>query len=190
MRKNSILLLLLITGVAFSQKYEYEPNTEYPFGRLNTSAPEQLADFDPLIGICNCKSVTRINQSDWADTVQMTWKFKYIMNGMAIQDETLKEDGIHSGSIRQFNPDSSKWYVHYYSTSSAVPNLPSWEGGRTSDGSIVLYRDQTAPNGMEGFFRLTFANISENGYDWVGEWVNKEETIVYPTWRIMCKRSD
>lgn len=30
------------------------------------------------------------------------------MNGMAVQDETLKIDKAHSGSIRQFNTDSSK----------------------------------------------------------------------------------
>ena len=101
------------------------------------------------------------------------------MNGMAIQDETLKSDGKHSGSIRQFNADSSKWYVHYYSS-----NFPT----NKIDDKIVLYKDQTAPNGMEGFYRLTFYDMNDNGYKWIGEWVDKAEKIIYPTWKIKCVR--
>ena len=65
---------------------------------------------------------------------------------MAVQDETLKSDGKHSGSIRQYLP------------------------------------------GMEGLFRLTFYDITNNGFKWIGEWVNKDETIEYPTWKIDCKK--
>ena len=90
----------------------YEASEEFPFGRINPDAPEQLADFASLIGICDCKSESRKADRSWAEPIDMTWKFKYIMNGLAVQDETLKEDGKHSGSIRQFIADSSKWYVH------------------------------------------------------------------------------
>ena len=112
------------------------------------------------------------------------------MNGLAVQDETLKEDGVYSGSIRQYNADSSRWYVHYYTTAAKVPTLPAWEGNKNQSGEIVLYRPQTAPNGMEGMFRLTFSNISETGYDWTGAWVDPSETIEYPTWKIFCQRME
>ena len=181
------LILLLVAGSLFAQ-YDYEPSSQNPFGKLNPEAPKQTADFAPLIGTCVCKSVARVDQNTWADTVMMNWTFKYIMNGMAVQDETLKEDGAHSGSIRQYNADSAKWYVHYYSSSTPTPTLSSWEGNKNDEGSIVLYRDQTAPNGTPGFYRLTFSNISEKGYNWAGEWVNKTETFTYPTWRIFCRK--
>ncbi|MEZ4918132.1 MAG: hypothetical protein R2792_03410 [Saprospiraceae bacterium] len=64
----------------------------------------------------------------------MTWTFKYIMNGMAIQDETLKADNTYSGSIRQFNPETQKWNVHYYSKLRQHPALSSWEGGKKKTG--------------------------------------------------------
>ena len=190
MKKLTHLLILLSAFNAYSQSYAYEPNEEFPYGRLNPDAPEQVGDFQGLIGDCNCKSVSRISQSEWADTVNMRWTFKYIMNGTAVQDMTLKEDGIHSGSIRQYNADSLRWYVHYYSSSVATPTLSAWEGNKIDDGTIVLRRDQVAPNGMAGKYRLTFSNISEEGYDWAGEWVDTSETIIYPTWRIFCKRTD
>ncbi len=78
------------------------------------------------------------------------------MNGMAVQDETWKVDGTHSGSIRQYNADSSRWYVHYYSASSAVNTLPAWEGNKNENGKIILYRKQRAPNGMDGYYLSTY----------------------------------
>ena len=123
----------------------------------------------------------------------MTWRFKYIMNGMAIQDETLKEDGAHSGSIRQYSEELSRWFVHYYSTSS-VPNakskstqLSTW-AGNLKDGAMILYREQKSTTGAEGYYRLTFSDISPEHFNWIGEWVDKEEKIVYPTWKISCTK--
>ena len=58
----------------------------------------------------------------------------------------------------------------------------------TEEGKIILYREQQAPNGMDGFSRLTFYDLSEKGYRWIGEWVDKTEKIVYPTWKIKCTK--
>ena len=186
----SFMACLLFCGVYGQVTYDYEPSQAYPYGRPHPEAPSQVRDFQGMIGKCQCKSVSRISQTEWADTVAMTWTFKYIMNGWAVQDETLKSDGVHSGSIRQFNPDSSLWYVHYYSSGAATPVLSAWEGDLRENGNIVLYRDQTAPNGMEGFYRITFHQIRKSGFDWVGEWVDQSETITYPMWKIFCKRDD
>ena len=181
------ICLFLLTTVAYGQNgYEFEPNAVNPYGKLNPAAPPEVAQYEALIGECNCRSVARIDQNTWADTVNMTWKFKYIMNGMGVQDETLKEDGLHSGSIRQYIPDSAKWYVHYYSSGSPTPLLPAWEGGKTPEGKIILYRDQKAPNGMDGNYKITFYDISEKGFNWSGEWVTKDESFSYPSWNIYC----
>lgn len=184
--KNHFLLVTVILPFLAVGQYDFEPSAEHPFGLPNPKAPKEIMDFAPLIGECNCKSQTRKPDQTWAEPVDMVWRFKYIMNGMGIQDETLKEDGTYSGSIRQFIPDSTKWYVHYYSTGSPSTVLPAWEGNRTQNGNIVLYREQKAPNGMEGNYRLTFYDIDEKGFKWVGEWVDKTESVVYPTWKIDC----
>ncbi len=165
---------------------EYEPSDAHPYGLKNPSAPEQLDDFKPLIGLCDCDSERRNQDGTWGEPVKMIWKYKYIMNGMAIQDETIKADGKHSGSIRQFNVDSLKWYVHYYASSSAAPSLSTWEGAKNKEGKIILYKPQKAPNGTEGFSKLTFYDISDKGYKWIGEWIDTSETITYPFWKISC----
>lgn len=185
----SLLLLSMLSSNLFAQ-YDYEPSADQPFGKLNPAAFPQTGDYEPLIGISTCKSQSRASDGTWNNEVDMLWKWKYIMNGMAVQDETLKADGLHSGSIRQFNADSAKWYVHYYASSSAVASMPVWEGTKTDEGKIVLYREQKAPNGLDGFYRLTFSEITDGGFNWIGEWVNVDESIVFPTWKITCIKKE
>ncbi|MEL6810686.1 MAG: hypothetical protein AAFP76_05080 [Bacteroidota bacterium] len=182
-----IAVLLVAHFVSAQENYAVSPTN--PYGKLNPKAPPETGDFDPLIGLCDCISTKRNQDQSWAQPEKMTWRFKYIMNGMAVQDETAETGGRYSGSIRQFIADSSKWYVHYYSNNFPSTVLPAWEGGKRGD-SIVLYREQKAPNGMDGSYRITFSNISEKGFKWAGEWVDTQEKIVYPTWTIDCVKRD
>jgi hypothetical protein len=187
MKKASLTIIsIFISFTAFAQ-YDYEPSVTLPFGKPNPKAPEQIIDFQPMIGECNCKSVTRNQDGTWAEPIDMIWRFKYIMNGFAVQDETLKTDGTYAGSIRQFSTDSSKWYVHYYTSKLPRQTLSTWEGNKIDD-KIILYKEQKAPNGTEGFYKITFYDMTENGYKWIGEWVNKDESIIYPTWKIECTK--
>jgi hypothetical protein len=55
--------------------------------------------------------------------------------------------------------------------------LRSWTGGKIDNGDIVLFKDQKAPKGMDGYYRITFADIKEDSYEWVGSWVNKADTL-------------
>lgn len=184
--KKVTLLLLLVSLTSFAQ-YKYNASKEFPFGKANPEAPQQIKDFEAMIGSCNCKSTTRKQDGSWNEPEDIIWNWKYIMNGTAVQDETLKPDGSHSGSIRQFIADSSRWYVHWYSTKTPSTTFPVWEGNKKDD-KIVLYREQKAPNGADGYFRLTFYDMSDAGYKWVGEWTDKTEKITYPTWKINCIR--
>lgn len=169
--------------------FQYEPSARHPFGLPNPEAPPEVKDYDPLIGVSQCKSVQRLPDQTWGDTTAMTWRFKYIMNGYGVQDETFRENGTYAGSIRQYNADSAAWYVHYYSVPGIPATLPSWEGGKTDDATMVLYNENTAPNGMEGFYRITFSDMSYDGFNWAGEWVNKDESIIYPLWNLFCTKN-
>lgn len=181
-------LFILISLLTLNAQENFEPSIEFPYGQPNPEAPEQIKDFEPMIGLCNCKSINRNPDGTWKDAIEMTWEFKYILNGMAVQDQTIKSDGGHSGSIRQFIADSSRWYVHWYSSKSPSTVLPVWEGNKEDD-KIILYRKQRAPNGLDGFYRLTFYDMSRSGFKWIGEWVNPDETIQYPTWKIECVKT-
>lgn len=185
---RSFILLFFCPILFFAQNSDlYNASSDNPFGIINPDAPTQVADYEKLIGECDCLSSTKNKDNTWSQPQKMTWTFKYIMNGMAVQDESHKEDGSQSGSIRQFVKDSLKWYVHWYSTTSPTTQLSTWEGTKNGD-DIVLYKPQKAPNGMDGFYRLSFKNISETGFNWIGEWVDASESVVFPTWKIDCKK--
>jgi len=186
MKLLSLLIVLLTMSVNYGQD-SYEPNAQYPYGRPHPDAPEQIKDWQELIGVCDCISETRNPDQTWAKPEKMTWEFKYIMNGNGVQDQTIKEDGSNSGSIRQYIADSSRWYVHYYSNKGPTTVLSVWEGNR-KDNAIMLYKKQKAPNGMDGFFKINFTDISKEGFNWLGEWVNTAETISFPTWKISCTK--
>ena len=166
---------------------EYEPSSKYPYGKLNPEAPEQVGDFAPIIGTCECKSLQRNPDGTWQDTLTMLWTFKYIMNGTAVQDEVWRENGVFAGSIRQYQPDSAQWVVTYFSYPAVSTTPGVWLGNKVGD-DIVLKMPQAAPNGMEGTSRLTFHEITEKGFKWKGEWVDKSETFVYPFWTIECEK--
>lgn len=185
-----LFLFLLLAGVSNNlyAQYDYAPSKEHPFGKLNPEAPKETGDYAPLIGISNCQSESRNPDGSWNSAVDMNWTFQYIMNGMGVQDLTLKSDGTHSGSIRQFNADSSAWYVHYYTSRAAVANLPAWKGNSRDDNQIILYREQAAPNGVDGFYKITFGDITDSSFNWLGAWVSPDESIVFPTWKISCTK--
>ncbi len=192
--KAAILFTLLIISCQLSAQVEpdnlkFEPNEQHPWGRPNPNTPE-VKEFDEMIGTCDCRSVTRNADQTWADTTDMVWKFKYIMNGTAVQDEVWRNNGQYAGSIRQYHQDSAKWVVTYFSNP-GIPWVPGiWYGSRMNN-EIVLFKDQKAPNGMDGFYRITFYDLRPEGFNWKGEWVNPTQTFSYPTWLIFCvKRRD
>ena len=185
-----VFLQIFIIQMACSQEHlAYEASQEHPYGQPNPEAPSQISDWAPLIGESICTSISRGNGQEWGEPTEMIWRWKYIMNGHAVQDETMKEDKTYAGSIRQYIPDSAKWYVHFYSFPFPSTTLPAWEGGLQDDGKIILYRDQTAPNGMEGKYKINFYDITDESFKWLGEWVTPDESFSFPTWRIECKKT-
>ena len=187
-----IAALLFWSGSAQGQAQanfnEYEPSDEYPYGKLNPDAPAEVGDFAGMIGLCDCASVSRNQDGSWQDTTAMEWSFKYVLNGTAVQDEVWRESNFAS-SIRQYHADSAQWIVTYYSYPFVSYKVGVWRGNKVGE-EIVLKQPQKAPNGMDGFSRLTFYDISPAGFKWKGEWVKDDGTITYPFWTIDCVKRE
>ena len=192
--KITLITLLLTAGTMLSawgqlapESMQYEAANHQPYGQINPKAPSQVADFDPMIGVCDCRSLSRNPDGSWQDTTNMVWQFKYVLNGTAVQDEVWR-DGNYASSLRQYHADSAQWIVTYYSFPFVAYKPGVWYGNKQEDGTIVLKQPQQAPNGMEGVSTLTFYDINEMGYNWKGEWVKDDGSIVYPFWLIWCRK--
>ena len=169
---------------------EYEVSKQQPFGTANKNAPEEVKDFEKLIGICNCKSV-QYRGNVPGDTLDLKWRWKYILNGNAVQDDGWfgNEKGQSSfTSIRILNPQTKQWQVPFF-----VPYMTTepqiWNGGK--DGSNIVLRKPGAPqNGQEMESVLTFSEITDTGFNWTGKMVNIETNKESIFWKIWCVKEE
>ena len=185
--KTVCFLIICACGAYAQNDLMFEPSADHPYGLPNPVAGEQMTDWSPMIGSCQCKSIQRNPDGTWQDTIDMEWTWKYILNGTAVQDITLKEGSLYTTSIRQFHPDSNQWVVTFFSYPGVTVSPGTWIG-RMEGKDMVLQQPQKAPNGMDGFSRLTFFDIRDQGFQWKGEWVKDDESITYPFWSIDCRR--
>jgi len=63
--KRTLLLLSLIIITVASAQTENEPSKAFPYGQPHPDAPEQIKDYEPLIGKCYCKSTSRKQDGTW-----------------------------------------------------------------------------------------------------------------------------
>ncbi len=180
-------LLLLTSNAAFARQdvLRYEPSSEHPFGRPNPDAPPEISQFAFMIGENDCINSRRQPGSDtWVESTR-TWDAKYTLNGYGIIDSG-RSGTTTNGNVRIYDTASKQWQVTFF----AMPAYSSgvWSGGMVGD-DIVLKQAQVAPgNNIPGHSTLTFSNISMDGFDWRGEWISEDGSIVYPFWKVSCKK--
>ena len=189
MRVSSLLLIVLSLAACQTDPLrpaplQYEPSARYPFGRANPEAPPELAQFDFMIGMNDCVE-QRINNAtgEWVEGVR-SWDAYYFMNGFAIRDSG-KSGASTNSNIRVYDASAGEWAVTFYSA--PAYGSGTWRG-KMEDGNMVLRQAQKAPGtDFDGFSVLTFSNVSDRGFDWSGEWISEDGTVVFPFWRIQCQ---
>lgn len=182
------LAIFLPFTLAAQEPRAADKRVDSGFGRPDPAAPAQIRDYREMIGVSDCVSRQRAIDGTWGEPQEMVWTYRYILGGTAVQDETVRADGFHSGSIRQFNEEQGTWYVHYFSNRGNPPaTLPAWKGGRKGN-EIFLSTAQNAPNGAEGFYKIRFFDISEKGFSWDGNWQSADGSIVFENWKIRCTK--
>ncbi len=191
MRISNLLLLVLFLAACQASpqrpaSLQYEPSPQHPFGRANPDAPPELAQFDFLVGMNDCVE-QRINNAtgEWVEGVR-SWDAHYYMNGFAIRDSGMS-GAITNSNIRVYDTASGEWAVTFFST--PAYSSGTWRGNM-EDGNMVLRQAQKAPGtDFDGFSTLTFSNVSDRGFDWSGEWVSEDGSVVFPFWRIQCRKA-
>ena len=173
--------LTLVQGVP---DFRYEPTPAFPHGRPNPDAPEQLADFAFMIGSFACHDARRLPDGSMQE-FDAIWTAHYFLNGHAIQDQYWAQ-GFFTSNIRQFDESAGEWRVHYVSEPGFTTGV--WSGTREGD-TITLTRDIPQADGNVIVSRLTFANVSDSGFNWRGE-SDLPDGSTITGWTSDCVRAD
>ena len=184
MKLMLLLIVVLVSVPAIAQKPapgwrgDYEPNATYPFGRINPAAPPETKQFSFMIGEFDCSDeIINPGTGKWVK-MPAIWNAKYFLNGHGIQDQYWSP-AFATSNIRIFDAKNKKWKVTFF-------RMPGYSPSTAVDGEIeggkLVMRTGTKENG--GAF--TFFNISENGFEWVGENIREGKATKF--WTSSCKR--
>ena len=50
-----IYFLIFFFPLTVLAQYEYDASDKFPFGKANPKAPEQIKDYEAMIGECDCE---------------------------------------------------------------------------------------------------------------------------------------
>ena len=157
---------------------EFDPTEQFPYGRPHPDLAHDLTLFEFMIGTFDCVDQLLLANGTWKK-MKGVWQTRYTLNGHAVQDSYRNE--IYAGmSIRTFVSAENAWHVAFFGMPGNHSGL--WKGGREGD-RIVLRSPQTTATGLAVTSRLSFSQISDNGFEWLGERVLEDGTAT-PNWRI------
>ncbi|NNE67561.1 MAG: hypothetical protein HKN33_13435 [Pyrinomonadaceae bacterium] len=160
-------------------KGDYEPNASYPFGRMNPSAPPETKQFAFMIGAFDCTDEILNRKTGKWTKMPAIWNARYFLNGYGIQDQYWSP-AFSTSNIRIFDAKDKKWKVTFF----RMPGYsPSTAVSGEMEGKKLVMRTGTKTNGGS----YTFYNISDKGFDWVGESIKDGKASKY--WTSTCKRS-
>lgn len=186
---SPLLLLFLLTacqlGTSRVASQSYGPSERYPFGRANPDAPAELAQFHFMVGKNDCTEQRLNNATGQWQASERTWDGYYFMDGFAIRDEG-RSGATTNGNIRVYDVAGQQWVVTFFSAPTYSSGI--WRGKMEGD-EIVLRQAQKAPGtDFSGFSTLTFSKISDQGFEWSGQWVSEDGLTIFPFWRIQCQK--
>lgn len=161
----------------------YEPSPAHPWGRRHPEAPVELEQFAFMLGENACNDRIRQPDGTWNE-FPTRWNAVWFLNGFGIQDRYWTPSSFTTSNIRIFDEQSKSWKVTFFGT----PRYSSgvWEGRKEGD-EMVMRQFVENPDGTTRESRLTFYEISADGFRW------KSETIVegkQPSvgWTSDCKK--
>lgn len=158
-----IALLLLSILIVSTSQAQADPAAQ----RVSPDAPSETAQFAPLIGDWVIQDYQRDANGDWQPGAGADWRFYWILDGHAIQDDWIApgraseapESGRQYGTnIRIYNPKQDRWEMAW--ASSKGQKVDTFTATRTDQGIL-----------MEGVFagnpsRILFHDLRENRFSW------------------------
>lgn len=137
------------------------------FGKVNPKAPKEIEEFGQFVGSWDCTISNLTKDGSWKED-KATWVWKYILNGMAIQDYWTNAD-LMGTNIRIFDPKKNKW-INTWTENGNLIMSGLWDANKTENGNIELH-DGT------GEWLIIFFNIRDNSFDWKWDFLQEDGSM-------------
>jgi hypothetical protein len=155
--------------------------------KLNSNAPWETEFLGKLKGTWNAEQSFVNREGTWGDRkVKAVWKFYYILDGHAIQDDWITIDSLNnktvSGTnIRIYNAEEKQWYMAWIDKTNR--RLATFTAVNDK-GSVIM--DGTNAKGRH--IKNTFFNMTDSEFDWKQEWTFDEGKTWIEVTKIHCTR--
>jgi hypothetical protein len=172
-------LLILIASFNACNLQDGDNQSE---AKLNSDAPKETELLGQLVGTWDIDQSIINSDGTWGDRkVKAKWKWYYILDGHAIQDDwitfdSLNDEVVTGTNIRIYNSEEKQWYMAWIDK--ANRRLATFTAVN-DNGKVIM--DGTNAKGRH--IKNTFFNISKNEFDWKQEWTLDEGK----TWIVVTK---
>jgi hypothetical protein len=176
------LFLVMLAGQGFAQTVipqGFEPDAKNAFGKLNPDAPAETAHFGFMIGEFACEDAFLNSQDGKWLKFPAIWSAKYFLNGHGILDQYWSPT-FSTSNIRIYDVKEKKWNVTFFRMPGYAA-APVWIGEKEGAKMVMRQGDDTKGT------RLTFSDITKDGFNWVGESMAEGKASLF--WTSKCKRT-
>jgi hypothetical protein len=157
--------------------------------KLNPDAPKETEQFGQLAGKWNAEQTIRNKDGTWSEkTTKAEWRWYYILDGHAIQDDWFSEDSTNKmqwvgTNIRIYNPEEKQWHMAWIDkTNRRLASFTAvYENG-------IMKMDGTNAKGRH--IKNIFSNISKESFDWVQQWTFDKGKSWVEVARIHCTKKN
>ena len=160
--------LILLTVFVSACNSKKDDATTYKT-KINPEAPPETAMLGQLIGTWDIDQSIINKDGTWGERKRHAiWKWYYILDGHAIQDDwilvdSLKNQHAAGTNIRIYNPEEKQWYMAWIDKT--VRRLATFTA--TNDSNTVV---MDGHNAKGQHIKNIFYNIKKNEFDWRQEW--------------------
>lgn len=174
------LLLIVSSGFSVVACDAAEPSASGTVRPANDVHPG-VEQFGKLVGNWHIKQQVLQQDGSWQSVDDADWRFEYALGGHAIQDQWIQpplSSELGDGETRQFgtnlriyDSENDRWNIIW--ASSDQPIFTSYVATANDDGELVMLGDD--PERPSVTQKITYFDISENGWHWKLEFSNDGE---------------
>ena len=181
LRNSLIISAIMILSLSILGQERFDPR------RLNPDAPKETEQFGQLAGIWNAEQNVRNKDGTWSDeTTRGEWRWYYILDGHAIQDDWFGADTTSrfqwvGTNIRIYNPEERQWNMAWIDKNNR--RLATFTATQVNERIIM---EGTNAKGRQ--IKNIFSNINEKSFDWSQQWTFDGGGTWLEVARIHCRR--